>query len=337
MITPDQQELINKLYDGNCTEEDLDRLFQIVKTLPKEEATRVMEELWKQAKKYPKLQPKLSDKMYANVLSRIAKKQSRAAVRETKMAFLSSNGRRLFQMISVAAVFLALGAVFSLLWINNKYRTVSTAFREQQTITLPDGSSVKLNANSTLRFKKRWIRKEIRQVWLEGEAFFEVSGKIQPKQKFQVITPDLTVEVLGTVFNVNSHRKKTKVFLEEGRIALRFRGQPEEKARILKPGELLTYSSQKKEILEFNPNTATKFHTSWTDGALIFDNTPLIEVLHTIEENYGIRFYVQNEANNQRKIKGGLPMEELEIAIDMLEQLLMDLEIKEEKGLYIVQ
>src|SRR5690606_8958967 len=83
----------------------------------------------------------------------------------------------------------------------------ATDFGEIQTITLPDGSKATLNGNSTLQISENW--EESREVWLDGEAFFEVK-KIPEKssqpgalrgKKFLVHTHHLAVEVLGTTFN----------------------------------------------------------------------------------------------------------------------------------------
>ena len=90
-------------------------------------------------------------------------------------------------------------------------------------IKLPDGSLVQLNANSTLSFDTQWDASADRCVWLNGEAFFEVEKKPETKQKFKVITADLTVEVLGTEFNINSHHQQTRVFLQEGEDKIEFR------------------------------------------------------------------------------------------------------------------
>jgi len=150
---------------------------------------------------------------------------------------------------------------------------VQTDYGQQQSIELPDGSTVELNANSSLTFEKNWNQLETRKVWLKGEAFFEVVKKEQSHQKFQVITKDLTVEVLGTVFNVNSHREETKVFLQEGKVNLSLNGL--EETMLLEPGEIIAYSQSKKEHPE-KQQVLRSQHTSWKYGLLLFDKFIII-------------------------------------------------------------
>ena len=95
-----------------------------------------------------------------------------------------------------------------------------TDFAQIKHITLPDGSKVTLNANSELKLSLDWSDKGDRQVWLDGEAYFEVEKKPATHQKFVVHTKDIDVEVLGTKFNVNTRHEKAIVSLEEGKIKL---------------------------------------------------------------------------------------------------------------------
>jgi ferric-dicitrate binding protein FerR (iron transport regulator) len=72
---------------------------------------------------------------------------------------------------------------------------------------LPDNSTVILNANSSLRYQENWEAELLREVWVDGEAFFSVVHT-HNHQRFRVnVTDDLKVEVLGTEFNVKDRRK----------------------------------------------------------------------------------------------------------------------------------
>jgi len=210
---------------------------------------------------------------------------------------------------------------------------IATTNGQQQSIELPDGSNVKLNANSSLTFDKNWDNQENRKVWLRGEAFFEVEKKVSTGQKFQVITKDLTVEVLGTIFNVNSHQEATKVFLEEGKIKLNLNGLKQ--TTLMLPGELVAYSESKKEQ-PIKSKVLPALHTSWKDGILQFENTPLKEVLEKLEEIYGVTFEVENTAHYAREIDTGVPIGNLEDAISILDAT-MDLRIIKRKNSFIIQ
>jgi len=124
-------------------------------------------------------------------------------------------------MAAAAAMALLLGFFgWYVFGFQSGLRTYVTDFAEWKTLQLPDGSEVKLNANSELILAEDWSEGATRQVWLKGEAFFSVSKKPATHAKFQVITDDLTVEVLGTEFNVLDRGEQTEIFLKEGKISL---------------------------------------------------------------------------------------------------------------------
>lgn len=273
----------------------------------------------------PGLSREEKTEMLQNMRQRIGRKQGLLPALQSRRRWLSA----------AAAILLLLSAAT---WLYRQAAPVpmiahSTAYGEQQSIELPDGSLVKLNAHSTLTYAEDWSEKESRQVWLDGEAFFEVAKNLQTKQKFQVITEDLTVEVLGTVFNVNSHREETKVFLEEGKVKLSLNGLKE--AMLMDPGELVTYSKDKKEK-PAKKRVAPILHTSWKDGFQSFDKTPLKEVLEKVEEIYGVSIQVKDPTHYDRKITTGLPVKNLEEALSVLE-LTLNLQIVKEKEGYIIR
>lgn len=236
-----------------------------------------------------------------------------------KAKHISSRHVNRNRLVAIAAgLFLLLG-IAGLIWQQNsaQYVTYATGFEEWKTLTLPDASVVKLNANSEIRLAEEWTEGEDRRVWLKGEAFFEVEKKPQTGVTFTVITDDLSIEVLGTSFNVHSRGEQTNVFLEEGKIKLALDGHE----KILAPGDLLTYSSRKNVVTEQYKASASK-HISWKDGTLILRNTPSTEILKKIQEIYGVAIVIESE-----KVKGqiktvGVPMDKLEIAIPILERTL---------------
>lgn len=339
MITPEQKRLLNKLRKGRCTEEELEALFQIVKELPESEASSVMDQLWEQVQHYPSPEGKRSAKMYSEVLRRIDKKKGKEPFKTPRTERLKIRRRSLLAGASMAATFLVLLLALTWFWSHQDRETVlSTTFAERKTLELPDGSLVELNANSSLRFKENWNQKEDRTVWLEGEAFFQVKRKPTTKQKFLVVTNDLSVEVLGTAFNVNSRAEKTSVYLQEGKVALKLDHDPG-KTKTMEPGELLTYSARQQQILKNSKDNSAGIHTSWKDGVMLFDegNTFLPEALQRIEDHYGIQFDIQDPALREKKLTiQGLPMEELDIVIPILQDALQ-LNIEKQGDAYIIR
>jgi len=208
--------------------------------------------------------------------------------------------------------------------------TVTTGFGELEKVNMPDGSVLTLNANSMIRYSKRTPR----AVHFEGEAYFEIMPKPLTGEHFTVITDDLVVKVLGTAFNVNARNDQTEVVLEEGKVELNIQDF-EEEVMHLEPGDLVSYSKKENKLLDKRDNVSIVENTSWKSGALIFKNTPLIKALYEIEDIYGIQFVVINDEINKEEITGGVPISNLEVALQTLSEV-YDFRIRSEGKRYFL-
>lgn len=179
-----------------------------------------------------------------------------------------------------------------------------------------------------------WSQEIDREVWMDGEAFFEVAKKPKSGQRFRVKTKAVTIEVLGTSFNVNSHGDKTSIYLEEGEIKLHLLNL--DTTILMKPGDLIIYKENERKIINKH-QVETAYHTSWKNGVLMFNSSPLLEVLQKIEETYGVHFEVKDTVDNQRQINFPLPINRLETAISILNKTMVDLEIKKVGDKYIIE
>ena len=125
-----------------------------------------------------------------------------------------------------------------------------TGYGQVKILLLPDSSKLVLNANSAVKIPQQWKEQGDRQVWLDGEGYFEVAKKITTHQKFIVHTSQVDVEVLGTKFNVNTRRRQSLVALEEGKVQLSVKGKSVSVIQkltrpsiVLKPGEVARIDS----------------------------------------------------------------------------------------------
>lgn len=191
-----------------------------------------------------------------------------------------------------------------------------TDFGQQKEFLLPDGSTVILNANSELRYN----RQDPRMVWLDGEAYFKISKKLESGAQFQVITQDLAVNVLGTIFNVNSRNDETEVFLEEGKVMLDI-VDPNREAIEMNPGDLVTYSKGRKDLREKRGEISALEAVSWKEGSLVFRKRPLLDALFEIEDIYGIQFIVQTDDLDAEIISGGVPISDLQVTLTTLTEI----------------
>tara|TARA_B110000091_G_C13815254_1_gene477372 strand:- start:2223 stop:3212 length:990 start_codon:yes stop_codon:yes gene_type:complete len=234
-----------------------------------------------------------------------AKIQKQKTVPKRKVRFLQP-----LQIAASIALLISVGFYFL---SGSTKITHKTNFGEILKIKLQDGSDVTLNSNSSLSYYKN----ENRKVWLSGEAFFQVDKKVTTNAKFWVLTNDLSVEVYGTSFNVNTKKKKTAVFLEEGNIWLKLKNAGDKK---MIPGNFLSYSADKREILEekniYNPIG----ETSWKDGSLLFEKISLENVMEKIEETYGYSIVFKDNNSKKIQITGAVPNTNIDICVKAIEK-----------------
>ncbi|MFT3682821.1 MAG: FecR family protein [Ferruginibacter sp.] len=215
-----------------------------------------------------------------------------------------------------------------------------TEFAKIKKITLPDGSIVTLNANSELKISTNWDETGDRQVWLDGEGYFEVEKKPATHQKFVVHTKDLDVEVLGTRFNVNTRHEKAIVSLEEGKIKLSVKGETKaildkqgEKIIEMRPGELARLEDADSITLSTEENI--NFHSGWVRNEFHFNNTTLKEIATLINDVYGYKVEVKDQALLEKSINGDLRADNLQQLVDVL-QLAFKLKMKIENKSIII-
>jgi ferric-dicitrate binding protein FerR (iron transport regulator) len=326
--------LIIKLYNGKCTPQDLELLLDLIQQASDPKDEKVLKMLWDELNVSRNKETLIDTRILDNTLAKIEKQKQQPIQKEIPSFKKKQFTRRLFFKTAAAAAVLLLIALPSYFYWNNSAQNIQiqTAFAEQKTIELPDQSKVILNANSSISYNKNWTDQAVRKVWLKGEAYFQVSKNETKQQKFQVITKDLTVEVLGTVFNVNTRDLATKVFLEEGKVNLKIKEQQED--LLMKPGELVTYSSltklpEKKMVMQQRP-------ASWKNGTMTYPDNPLEEILEKIREIYGIEIKVEQKQQLDRKFRLGIPVDDLELTYEVLKEA-TKLEIIKEEQRWVIK
>ncbi len=223
---------------------------------------------------------------------------------------------------SVAAITVfTLGSILYLNKNNIIYKNHKTDFGETKNILLEDGSTVVLNANSRLKYKRFSFENEpIREVFLDGEAAFSVKHT-NNNQKFVVSTEhNLEVEVLGTEFTVFTRNRGSKVILTKGKVKVNYLNESKPTSTIMKPGDLLSINkkgkSEKKEVKNIETLTA------WKTKQFVFDNTSIEEISYLLEENYGTKLKIQTAELANRTITGTFSADKAEDFVTILEQLL---------------
>ena len=227
------------------------------------------------------------------------------AIKSNRGAKVVSMPRRTFIQYGIAAAVALLVGVFTLFkFLPGAQEQVVSGIGEHKTLTLPDGSEVNLNAQTTLSYyPKRWAKK--RTLALEGEGFF----KVKKGSEFKVETLNGTVTVLGTQFNVRSIQDYFEVACNEGKVQVISGDQ----SFIITPGMTFkTGKNIKPHVLETTPQPP-----SWLEGKNSFASVPVRVVLESLKNHYNIEF-TGNIPNGDQLFTGSYPEDNLNVALQVV-------------------
>lgn len=215
------------------------------------------------------------------------------------MSRINSKGRK-FSWMKIAAVLLPFLVLNIAFWIysgaDNRVavnKDIYVPCGERMTVMLSDGTKVYLNADTKLTYPEQFVGKE-RKVSVEGEAYFEV--KKDSEKPFIVDVSFMQIKVLGTSFNVNAYPSEKKVLttLDEGSVKIR-NTQSNSFDYMMKPGETAIYEKETGTCI-IQKNKDYKNESIWLKDVLIFNDTPLEDVLKILSRKYNVQFSVENKA-----------------------------------------
>jgi transmembrane sensor len=190
--------------------------------------------------------------------------------------------------------------------------TLRTAAAQRRSVILPDGSRVELNARTEMRTDFRGGQRSV--TMSRGEAFFSVAQ--DPRRPFTIETPDGSVRVTGTQFDVRlTPDSRTEVTLVEGSVVMQKDGR--DLAR-LAPGQ--TFDSAGSAVTSLSPEQVEAAE-AWRAGRLDCDGRTLAEAAARLAEYHGVKISV-SPAVADLKLGGSLPMDNLPTALKALESAL---------------
>lgn len=262
--------LIARVLSGNASQAERAEF----KSLPPEKI-RAYRKLWELTGKAQS--PALSTDLWPEVRSRIQAGRATPPDVPATARFWQTSAFR-----AAAMVFVLLLSI--LLWRTMFPARVTVATRNAETkvVHLPDGSQVELNAASRLTYSRKH-----RQLQLEGEAFFQVQPAREP---FVVTTGRARVTVLGTAFDVRSRREKVVVAVEHGHV--RFENVRTGKHVVLGAAEMSRMQGTENPTVPVAADLDASL--AWRRGRLVFDRTPVAEVLDELARTYDVSFTLTN-------------------------------------------
>ena len=206
-------------------------------------------------------------------------------------------------LISISvAVFYIVGDVVSPDKSNFCYET-STPFGSQTKIILPDSTVVWLNSGSSLKYNQSFAE-EVREVFLLGEAYFEV--KKDKSKPFLVHTTELDVKVLGTTFNVRAYNddQSIEVDLIKGIVNVSLAEIKNIASVTMKPNERLVYNKHTNELDAYTIDASRS--ALWKTGRLCFVDATVEQISKDLERKYDVKIHINNDEIKSELFSGSL-------------------------------
>lgn len=177
-----------------------------------------------------------------------------------------------------------------------KYNTLIVPPGQRIHLILADNTDIWLNANSTFRYPSAFSKKE-RAVYLDGEAFFDISKDY--KKPFIVKTVSGDIKVTGTSFNVEAYAKQGgfETSLFEGSVDIY---KDDHKLTTLKPDEKSYLKNGKLYVTQITDRDKYL----WKDGLIAFNNKTLEDILLSLEKYFAVQIQVSNNTLPQHTYTG---------------------------------
>ena len=242
---------------------------------------------------------------------------------------LRNRGDRLWKVAASVALLISASLALWYTLPTSGERRVATADNERQTLILPDGSRVILNGSSELRYRTDWSG-DTREVWLKGEAFFQVKKLIQTppppsdaselvadkvqnptKVKFVVHTTSLDVEVYGTRFSVSSEPQKSQVVLQSGEVTV---NTADNQRIVMLPGDFV----EVRQGSTVHKRVNSQLYTAWKEEKIVFEQVPVAEVAAWIQDRYNRKVLIKTPSLDSLRLTATLPNDNLEVLLETL-------------------
>ena len=196
-----------------------------------------------------------------------------------------------FSLKAVAALLvLMLGACITYFALNNKQAiNVVTATTNIATDTLPDGTVITLNKNSSISYPNNF-EGNTRAVTLHGEAFFDVTpDKTKP---FIIDVDGVAVTVVGTSFNIKSSNEETEIIVETGEVTV---AKDKHIVTVLPQQQATVSKANGKPVVAA---TADELHNYYRTKEFVCNNTPLWKLIAALNSAYSANIVLENKSIN---------------------------------------
>ena len=302
----------------------------IIKFLEKEASpteVEILEDWLKQDEKHRKQFDEINDTFQAAIsLGRFTHQKTDHAwkklshkINETEVKPITlSTSKTLWLKIAATVLVIVVAGIglskfFPLQKSTNSLAVVQNAAERKTKAILPDGSIVWLNVNSSVEYDADF-GKHSRLVSLRGEAFFDVK---KGKKDFIVRTDNLSIQVKGTRFNVNTDdlSGNEKTTLEEGHVVLQINGSKTLYEMI--PGDQIAFNRTTNKVFlqKVNPSN----YSAWKEAKLIFDNALLADIVKKLENRFKVTIAIDDAIAQRERLTMTIENETIDDVLEFIE------------------
>ncbi len=227
---------------------------------------------------------------------------------------------------SAAALLIILSSIFIFTKVSNeqpvkeKEKTEALVVRnitkgQKSVLHLIDGTVIYINSDSKISYPKKFTDNK-REIYLDGEAYFEVSH--DPERPFIVHTGLLDIKVLGTSFNINTYYEKITVTLESGKVYIQNTNPVLDNPNLgmLNPNQQFVYDKTDNSILVNEVDVDP--YIAWTKKQLVFREEPIYLVIKKLEKWYDVEFTFRNNDIKNCIFTGTFENESLQLVLESL-------------------
>ncbi|MBU1332985.1 MAG: FecR domain-containing protein [Gammaproteobacteria bacterium] len=216
-------------------------------------------------------------------------------------------------LTTLSVVITMLGVVCALLWLDPSYQSeqFGSAIGEQQVIQLADGSRITLDAASRLNVS--WHLRSRRVELQAGQAFFSVTPALY--RPFLTTAGSTQIKVVGTRYNVSRYQNDVRVTVEEGKVDVRGHAA---NIRLTAGDQVLVHNGRLGKPTQVD---AAAF-AAWKEGRLVFDRTPLREVLAVIQRYQSNPIVMHDSSLEELPVSGTFDSAHLDRMLALLPKII---------------
>ena len=303
------KDLLKKFQSGNLSLSDFKELVSTVNDSSDQELEDFFFEEWNKFDTYPSLSQEKIDSLYCHLHKKM------------KISPFYKITRHWGQIAASILLLFASGLTILYYIQHQELQTlaeqdviVRSGDSGTSQVSLPDGTLVRLNANSSLTYQQNFGQNN-RKVILSGLGFFDVKNNTE--KKFIVNTVYIDVTVLGTKFNLYAYEDKDiiEMALVEGHVNVST-SKPPYQTICVKPNEKVTYNKYDNKLnIE---KTTTKIETAWLNKELVFREEKLENVFQCLSRKFRVKFSIDSSISVDDVYTGAFDDEKIEDILEVL-------------------